>query len=79
MRVLYLFDAVGVDGGLWLKYAHGLTLLGALGHLADLLRDEIVDAIQSFHGTLYQTHTLCCSCVGEGKKRLRNRRIRSCG
>lgn len=58
----YLFDAVGVDGGLWLQYADWFRFLGALGHLADFLRNKVVDTIEGFNCTLYQTDTLCCSC-----------------
>lgn len=59
----HLFDAVGVDSGLWLQYADWLCFLGALRHLTDFLRDEAVDAIQRLDCTLYQTYTLCGSCV----------------
>lgn len=48
----HLFDAVWVDGGLWLQDADWLCLLGALGHLPHLLSDEVVDTVQRFHRPL---------------------------
>lgn len=57
----HLLDAVRVDGGLWLQYADRFGFLGALGHFADFLRDEVVDAIEGFDCTLYQTDAFCCS------------------
>ena len=62
----HLFDAVGVDGCLWLHDADWFSLLGALRHLADFLCDEVVDAIESLDCTLYQTHSLCGSYTGGG-------------
>ena len=59
--VSHLFDAVGVDGGLWLQYADWFRFLSALGHLADFLRNEVMDAIEGFDCTLYQTDTFCCA------------------
>lgn len=47
-----LFDAVWVDGGLWLQDADWLCLLGALRHLPHLLSDEVVDAVECFHRPL---------------------------
>lgn len=47
-----LFDAVWVDGGLWLQDADWLCLLGALRHLPHLLSDEVVDAVEGFHRPL---------------------------
>lgn len=58
-----LFDAVGVDGGLWLQDADRLCLLGALRHLPHLLSDEVVDTIQCLHCPLDQTHSLCRPCT----------------
>lgn len=63
----HLFDAVWVDCGLWLQYADWFRFLGALGHLTDFLRDEVVDTIKGFDCTLYQTDAFCRSCVGEDK------------
>lgn len=59
--VSHLFDAVGVDSGLWLQYADWFGFLGTLGHLADFLRNEVVDTIEGFDCTLYQTDAFCCS------------------
>lgn len=56
-----LFDTVWVDGGLWLQDADRLCLLGALRHLPHLLSDEIMNAVQSLHRPLDQTHPLCRS------------------
>lgn len=75
LTVSHLFDAVGVDCGLWLQYADWLRFLGALRHLADLFCDEVVDAIECFDCTLYQTHTFCCSCNERGAQ---TRVISSC-
>lgn len=69
LTVSHLFDAVRVDSGLWLQYADWLGFLGALGHLADFLRDEIVDTIKGFDCTLYQTDTFCCSCDERDKQK----------
>lgn len=57
-----LFDAVWVDGGLWLQDADWFCLLGALRHLPHLLSDEVMDTIQRLHCPLDQTHSLCCPC-----------------
>ncbi len=62
----HLFDAVGVDSGLWLQYADWFGFLGALGHLTDFLRNEVVDTIECFDCTLYQTDAFCCSCDERG-------------
>ncbi|KAI9542156.1 hypothetical protein NQZ68_022208, partial [Dissostichus eleginoides] len=56
-----LFDAVGVDGGLWLQDADRLCLLGALRHLPHLLSNEVMDSVQRLHRALDQTHPLCRS------------------
>lgn len=56
---LHLFDAVRVDGGLWLHYADRFGFLGALWHLPHLLSNEVMDSIQSLHCPLDQTHPLC--------------------
>lgn len=66
--VSHLFDAVRVDSGLWLQYADWFGFLGALGHFADFLRNEVVDTIESFDCTLYQTYTFCCSCTDRERK-----------
>lgn len=58
----HLFDSVRVDCGLWLQYADWFWFLGALGHLANFLRNEVVDTIEGFDRTLYQTDSFCCSC-----------------
>ncbi|TNN76667.1 hypothetical protein EYF80_013119 [Liparis tanakae] len=50
--ISHLFDAVWVDGGLWLQYADRLGFLGTLGHLADFLRNEVVDTIEGLDCTL---------------------------
>lgn len=60
----HLFNAVGVDGGLWLQYADWFGFLGTLGHFADFLRNEVVDTIEGLDRTLYQADALCCSCEG---------------
>lgn len=67
-RASHLFNAVGVDGGLWLQYADWFRFLGALGHLADFLRNEVVDTIKGFDCTLYQTDTFCCSYGERGRR-----------
>lgn len=69
LTLSHLFDAVRVDSGLWLQYADWLRFLGALGHLADFLRDEVVDTIKGFDCTLYQTDTFCCSCDERHKQK----------
>lgn len=65
--VSHLFDAVWVDSGLWLQYADWFGFLCALGHLADFLRDEVVNTIEGFDCTLYQTDAFCCSCEDKHK------------
>lgn len=60
--VSHLFDAVRVNSSLRLQYADWFGFLGALRHLPYFLCDKVVDTIQGFNGTLYQTDTLCCSC-----------------
>ena len=74
-RVLYLFNAVGVDGGLRLQDADGLRLLAALWHLANLLRDEVMDPVQGLHGALDQAHALRRSCAKQAEKKRSERQI----
>lgn len=64
----YLFDTVRVNCGLWLQYADRFWFLGTLGHLADLLCNEVVHTIEGFDGTLYETYSFSCSCDERGRK-----------
>lgn len=68
----HLFDAVWVDRGLWLKYAHWLCFGSALRHLPDLLGYEIVDTVKGLHSALDQTHSLSRSCQ---RQRMREARF----
>ncbi len=74
--VSHLFDTVGVDCGLWLQYADWLGFLGALGHLTDFLCNKVVDTIEGFDCTLYQTDTFCCSCEGRQKRTNKSDQLR---
>lgn len=68
----HLFNAVWVDRGLWLKYAHWLCFGGALRHLPDLLGYEIMDTVKGLHSTLDQTHSLSRSCQKQKMREARN-------
>lgn len=58
----HLLDAVGVDGGLGLQDADRFRFGHILGHLPNLVGNEAMNGIESFHCALDEAHALCGTC-----------------